>query len=394
MHHLAEHGVAAHWQYKETGKGSKSRDKARSRDLERFSWLRQIMDWQKETKDPREFMASLRFDLFADEVYVFTPQGQVKELPEGATPVDFAYLIHTEVGDHCTGAKVNGKLVPLATKLRNGDTIEILTDGQRHPSRDWLKFVKTGKARSRIKHFIRTEERERSISLAKEMLEKEGRKMGINVQKALHDGLFEPLAGEFSYNTVEDLLSAVGYARITPRKVLNRLLPKEEPEPAEKEKPPHEPPPPKKTSDSVRIKGVDNVLVRYAQCCDPLPGEPIVGYITRGRGVTVHTADCPHVMNFEEERLIDISWEGEEDKPYPAKISIKCDNKKGTLARIAEHLSRKDVNIDSGTFISNEDGSSELVFKIEVRNSSHLYETMESLSRLENVLDVSRMTVS
>ncbi|RQD75459.1 bifunctional (p)ppGpp synthetase/guanosine-3',5'-bis(diphosphate) 3'-pyrophosphohydrolase, partial [Desulfonatronospira sp. MSAO_Bac3] len=223
MHKMAEFGVASHWRYKEDGK-----NRFKDKDAERFSWLRQILDWQEELKDPREFMASLRFDLFEDEVYVFTPRGEVKELPEGATPIDFAYMIHTEVGDRCAGAKVNGKLVPLNTVLKNGDTVEIITDPHRHPSRDWLRLVKTAKARTRVKQWIRNEERQQSIALAKEVLEKEGRKMGININKVLKQGQLQPIAADFSYKSVDDLLSAVGYARITPRQVLNRLLPREE----------------------------------------------------------------------------------------------------------------------------------------------------------------------
>ncbi|WP_029893303.1 RelA/SpoT family protein [Desulfohalovibrio reitneri] len=389
MHRMAEFGVAAHWQYKESGKGMKTKD------LEKFTWLREIVDWQKETKDPKEFMSSLRFDLFSDEVYVFTPRGDVKELPEGATPVDFAYLIHSEVGDHCSGAKVNGKLSPLSTKLKNGDTVEIITNTSRHPSRDWLEFVKTGKAISRIKHFLRTEERERSIALAKEMLEKEGRRLGINFNKVLQSGDLQPVAEEYSYKTVDDLLSAVGYSRLTPKKVLNRLLPKNtEPEPEQQPQPTQEEARQRPSSDKVRIKGVDDVLVRYAQCCDPLPGEPIVGYISRGKGVTVHTADCPNVKNFEAERVMPIAWEGEEDKPYPAKISIKARNLQGVLAQIADILAQQGVNIDSGTFLSNEDNTSDIVFKVEVRDRAHLYETIDRLSALDQVLDVSRMVLA
>ncbi|EPR37327.1 metal dependent phosphohydrolase [Desulfovibrio sp. X2] len=387
MHKLAELGVAAHWQYKESQLGMKSRD------MEKFSWLRQILDWQKETKDPRDFMANLRSDLFSDEVYVFTPRGDVKELPEGATPVDFAYLIHSQVGDHCSGAKVNGKLVPLSSKLTNGDTVEVFTDSSRRPSRDWLKFVKTAKAISRIKHFIRTEERERSILLGREMLEKEGRKMGVNFAKVLQSGDLEPIAEEYSFKSVEELLSAVGYSRITPKKLLHRLLPKEpeEEKPAAAEEAPKAAPLP---MDKVRIKGVDDVLVRYAQCCDPLPGDPIVGYITRGRGVTVHTADCPNVKNLEPERLLSIAWEGQEDKPYPAKISIKAKNVPGALAQVAEVLAEQGVNIDTGTFISSEDHTSDVILTIEVRDSAHLYATIDRLSSLDKVLGVSRLSLA
>jgi GTP pyrophosphokinase len=391
MHQLAEYGVAAHWKYKEGG------EKLKEKDAERFSWLRRILDWQQELKDPREFMASLRFDLFQDEVYVFTPGGEVKELPEGATPVDFAYMIHSEVGDRCAGAKVNGRLVPLNTRLKNGDVVEIITDPHRHPSRDWLKFVKTAKARTRIKHWIRNEERETSIALGREVLEKEGRKLGLNIPKILREGKLEEVAHEFSYKSEEDLLSAIGYARITPRQILNRLLPKEGPkteqerlEAAQREEKERLKRPRK---DGVRVKGIGDVLLRFAKCCNPVPGDPIVGYISRGRGVTIHTTDCPNVERMEPERMLEVAWEVGVEKAFPAKIKIICKNEKGVLALISKLLADEDVDIDSGSFRSNVDGRSELVFTILVHNSTHLYRAIESMRKLEPVLEVTRMTV-
>lgn len=395
MNRLAEEGVAAHWKYKERERG-----KFNPKDVERFTWLRGIMDWQRELKDSREFVANLRFDLFQDEVYVFTPKGEVKELPEGATAVDLAFLIHTAVGEHCAGAKVNGRLVPLETPLKNGDTVEIITDKNRHPNRDWLKFVKTAKARTRIKHFIRTEERVRSIALGREMLEKQGRKDGVNIQKAIKDGSMLGVARDLSLPGVEDVLSAVGYARITPKKVISRLLPKREGDEGEAQlkleasaadalaaaK--------SKAGEGVRIKGVDNVLVRLAQCCNPVPGDPIVGYISRGRGVVVHTHNCPNVPNLESERLLQVNWEGEKEQPYPAGLSILAKNQKGVLGQISQMLADEGVNIDSGTIHSNIDGTTELVFRVEVRDSSHLYRTIDRLSRLDQVLAVKRQAVT
>ena len=398
MHRLAEEGVAAHWKYKE-----REKSKFNPKDVERFQWLRQIMDWQRELKDSREFVTNLRFDLFQDEVYVFTPKGDVKELPEGATSVDLAFLIHTAVGEHCAGAKVNGRLVPLETPLKNGDTVEIITDKNRRPNRDWLKFVKTAKARTRIKHFIRTEERVRSIALGREMLEKQGRKDGVNIQKAIKDGAMLAVARELSLPGVEDVLSAVGYSRITPKKIIGRLLPKREGE--EAETPPAKAeqhvapaegvaPGKSKPSDGVRIQGVDNVLVRLAQCCNPVPGDAIVGYISRGRGVVVHTHDCPNVRNLEAERLIQVNWEGEKEQPYPAGLSILAKNQKGVLGKISQVLAEEGVNIDSGTIHSNVDSTTQLVFRIEVRDSSHLYRTIERISRLEQVMAVKRQAVT
>jgi GTP pyrophosphokinase len=400
MARIAEYGVAAHWQYKEVGKGSKRAKGAGTRDAERYTWLRQIMDWQRELSDPREFMSSLRLEMFQEEVYVFTPNGDIKELPEGATPVDFAYAIHSEVGDKCAGAKVNGRIVPLHSALKNGDSVEIITDKNRMPSRDWLKFVKTAKARTRIKQYIRTVERERAISLAREMLEKEGRRVGINVQKAIKEGDFIKLVESFNCGSVDDLLTQVGFSRFTPRKVIKKLYavihgesvdlrktrPKEEEVPATpetKKKP---------KTDGLQISGVDNVLVRFASCCSPLPGEPIIGYITRGRGVTVHRIDCHNVKNFEDERLLSVSWEGVEDKPYPAKIKIKCLNKTGMLGKICTMLAELDVNIDSGSFESKVDGTSVLEFTVEVKDLDQLYSALARVKALKAVKEALRVS--
>ena len=383
MHQLAENGVAAHWSYKEHGS-------KKAQDAERFSWLRQILDWQGDLKDSRDFMSTLSLDLFQDEVYVFTPRGQVKELPEGATPVDFAYTIHTEVGNHCAGAKVNGRIVPLNTPLKNGDTVEVITDASRNPSRDWLQFVKSGKARSRIKHWIGTEERARSLALAKELLEKEGRRMGINVGKAIKAGEFEPVVKEFSFRQLDDLFSAVGHGRLTARQVLRKLLPKEEQKPEERKQADKQPKP-KDASDAISIKGVDGVLIRYAQCCNPLPGDPIVGYISRGLGVTIHTQDCPNVANMEPERLIDVSWGGEEEsKVLPARIKLLCKNQSGVLGMVSSLLAKEGVNIDSGSFKSAVDGMSELDFVIEVKTTTQLYGIIEKLRKLDAVQEVTR----
>ncbi len=395
MHKLAEYGVAAHWSYKEKGSV-----KTASRDQERYAWLRQIMDWQKDEADPKEFMKSLRFDLFKDEVYVFTPRGEVRELPEGATPVDFAYLIHSEVGDHCAGAKVNGRLVPLSRKLRNGDAIEIITDKNRRPSRDWLKFLKTAKARTRVKHFIRTEERARAIALGMEMLEKEGRRMGVNAPRAAKEGLLDPVAEHFSFKGVEELYASVGYSRLTPRQVLNRLVPNLEDEERkdvqkkrgkDKDRDEEVRKAPEKVSEKISIKGVDDVLVRFAKCCNPVPGDAIIGFISRGRGVTIHTTDCPNVQTMEPERLLAVAWEGQQDQPFPARIRVVCKNVRGMLSRIATTLEQADVNIDSGHFSSGVDGNSDIELTVEVRDVDHLYHTLTKLSALDHVLEAVRV---
>ena len=388
MDRLAEHGLASHWLYKEGGR-------VKAKDVAQFNWLREMLDWTKLESDSKEFLRSLRFDLFKDEIYVFTPRGAVKELPEDATPVDFAYQIHTQVGDRCAGSKINGKLMPLSTPLKSGDTVEIITAPNRHPSRDWLKFVKTAKARTRIQHFIRTEERARSISLGKEMLEKQGRRLGVNFQKAVKEGLLLPVARELNFTTADDLISAVGYARVTPRKVLNLLLPKtDEGEGAHIQKTEHRPAEHKPTkADSIVIKGVDDMLVRFAKCCNPVPGDPVIGYISRGRGVAVHTADCPTISQMEPERLLPVYWEGsEEGQPFPARIHIISDNRRGVLARIAGALDSGGVNIDSGTIRSLVDGHSEIEMVIEVSDVAQLLFTLDRLRKVEHVLEVSRVT--
>ncbi len=391
MDRLAEHGLASHWLYKEGGR-------VKAKDVREFTWLREMLDWQKLESDSREFLRSLRFDLFKDEIYVFTPRGAVKELPENATPVDFAYQIHTQVGDRCAGAKVNGKLVPLSTPLKSGDTVEIITDPARHPSRDWLKYVKTAKARTRVQQFIRTEERARSISLGKEMLEKLGRRLGVNIQKALKEGSLAKVAQELRFAGVDELMSAVGYARVTPRKVLNFLLPKPgEGQAQPVEEAPH--PAPKQAEQpskatSISIKGVDDILVRFAKCCNPVPGDPIIGYISRGRGVAVHTMDCPTVSQMEPERLIPVYWEGrdKEEAPFPARIRLLCMNTRGVMAKVAAMLDASGVNIDSGHIRSTVDGRSEIEMVIEVTDVAQLLMVLGKLHKVENVLEVSRMT--
>ena len=386
MDRLAENGLASHWLYKE---GSR----VKAKDVRQFNWLREMLDWQKMESDSREFLRSLRFDLFKDEIYVFTPKGEVKELPEEATAVDFAYQIHTEVGNRCVGAKVNGKLVPLSTHLHSGDMVEILTDPHRHPSRDWLKFVKTAKARTRIQHYIRTEERARSISLGRDMLEKQGRKVGVNINKALKEGELAKIAQEMNFPSTDELFSAVGYARITPQKVLRLMLPKEGEEKAPEEKPqPREHAPQK--SDSVVIQGMRDVMVRYAKCCNPVPGDAIVGYISRGRGVTIHTSDCPTIQEMEPERLIAVQWEGGQDSlPYPARIRIVAANAKGVLGKIAMALAEENVNIESGNVRSLMENKSELDFVVEVNDAAHLYHVIDKLRALETVEEVSRAHV-
>ncbi|MDR2851302.1 MAG: bifunctional (p)ppGpp synthetase/guanosine-3',5'-bis(diphosphate) 3'-pyrophosphohydrolase [Desulfovibrio sp.] len=385
MHKQAEHGVAAHWVYKENGR-------IHSRDLEQFSWLREIFERQSEEADSREFMRSLKMDLFKDEVYIYTPAGDIKELPEGAMPLDFAYLIHTQVGQHCAGAKVNGRLVPLHTELKNGDCVEIITDSARNPNRDWLKLVKTAKARNRIQHYLRTEERTHAIALGREMLEKEGRKVSLNVGKALKDGHLALVAHDLNYENVDELVAAVGYAGVTPRRVLNRLYAVLHPE----EVAATVAPPSvakdggQRKSEGVTVSGVNDVLMRFAKCCNPVPGDAIVGYISRGMGISVHRNDCPNVAHMEIERILSVHWSNGEQKPYEAGIFIIAKNEHGVLAAVTQILAKNKVNITELTLETRVDGRANLHFTVEVGNSTQLYELIEAIRVLPFILEVVR----
>jgi GTP pyrophosphokinase len=387
MHRQAEHGVASHWLYKESGRID-------PKAMHQFTWLREIFERQRDEADAKEFMHSLRLDLFKDEVYVYTPRGDVKELPEGASPLDFAFLIHTEVGMRCAGAKVNGKLVPLGAALKNGDTVEIITDPGRHPSRDWLKLVKTAKARSRIQQYIRTEERARAVALGREMLEKEGRKLNLNVAKAAKEGQLTIIAQDMSLDSADDLCASVGYAHNTPRKVLNKLYALLRPQEAVPAPQPITPVKGKESSprkqEGVGVTGVDGVLLRFAKCCNPVPGDPIVGYISRGMGITVHTFDCVNVPNMEPERLISVNWDGEVDKPFPARIHMLARNERGVLASVTQVFVKYNVNIDEFAAHSQVDGRSQMNCTLEVRNTVQLYQIIDELRKLPAVLEVIR----
>ncbi len=389
MNNMAEHGVAAHWMYKERNHA------IAMQDMPQFQWLRDLMERQRDEADSREFMSSLRMDLFNDEIYVFTPRGAVKRLPKGATSIDFAFLIHSDVGAHCVGAKINGKLEPFATPLKNGDMVEIITDKNRHPHRDWLKIVKTAKARSRIQHYLRTEERVAAVALGKELLEKEGRKMDFNVTRAAKDGRLQIVVPEFSLNALDDLFAAVGTGRLTPKKVIQKLIsilnPRQE-SAAESAPAPKTDGTPKKPADGITIKGIEETLIHFAKCCKPVPGDQVVGFISRGRGVIVHTANCPHVQNLESERLISVNWNNEESKPFPAEVSVVGLNEKGLLAKISLAFAQQDVNINALQIKSTVDGRSQMDFTVEVRDAVHLYQTIDKLRTIEHVLEVRRGT--
>lgn len=390
MNDFAEHGVASHWLYKEHNKNHA----IKAGDMPQLQWIRDILERQRDEADSREFMSTLRLDLFSNEIYVFTPKGLVKQLPDGATPLDFAFLIHTDVGSHCVGAKVNGKLVPLSTQLKSGDTVEIITDKNRYPSRDWLKLVKTSKARSKIQNYLRTEERGKAIALGRDMLEKEGRKMGINVIRAVKDGTLSELISEFSSSSIDDLFANVGYAKFTPKKILTKLQSLIDPKTVEPL--PQETQTKASTADNkdhtggIVVKGIDDTLVHFAKCCKPVPGDQVIGFISRGRGVIVHLSNCPHLLDLESERLISVTWQNEEPRPFPATIKVTAKNEKGMLAAIATEIANFDVNIQGLILTTTIDAKAEVDFTVEVTDAVHLYQLMDKIRKLPDIYEVVR----
>jgi guanosine-3',5'-bis(diphosphate) 3'-pyrophosphohydrolase len=385
MHRIAEEGIAAHWRYKDEGGGSDS-------EQDRFAWLMRLSEWVRDTKDPSEFMQSLRLDLYPDEIFVFTPGGEVKELPKGATPIDFAYTIHTEVGHTCVGAKVNGRMVPLRSQLNTGDQVAITTQKGHTPSKDWLNFVVTSRARSKIKAFIREQERAQAVVLGRDLLDREFRKHNLTLAATIREGKLDPVLESFSYKDPDLLLAAIAYGKISPRLVVNRLQPKDQEEKKERQsfikrslnafrKRPH---------DGIKVKGVDDILVRYAKCCDPLPGDPIVGYITRGRGVTIHTKSCKHIDTIDPERLVDVEWDQAEDALHQVRIKITSSGQAGTLADVAAVLKKREVNILEADIRTSEDQKGISRFLIQVHDIHQLTQVLRELKRIKNVYQVSR----
>ena len=389
MNRIANEGIASHWLYKEGARPSA----VDVQETQRFSWLRELMEWNKEWRDLKGFLDVAKIDFYPDEVYVFTPMGAVKVFPRGSTPVDFAYEVHTEVGHRCVGARVNGKLVPLRYELQNGDTIEILTAANHHPSKDWLKFVKTTKAINRIRHWMKAEERERSISLGKELCEREFRKKGINFNNLVNSRELLDVARAFSMRTVDDLLASVGYHKMTPSQVMNRFLPAAVEETQEKddfipvEKRKSAPP-----DEGVKVRGVDDVMMRMAKCCNPLPGEEIVGYITRGRGITVHRLSCRNLGKGDLERKIEVQWDSEKGQTYPVDLKVLYSGERGMLATLSGVIGQFDakvvgINLDPKT---NDLNACRLT--IEVKDTKHLNRVILALKAEKGVYQVYRHT--
>jgi GTP diphosphokinase / guanosine-3',5'-bis(diphosphate) 3'-diphosphatase len=387
MDMVANEGIAAHWLYKE----GKPTENVNEEETRRFSWLRELLEWNREWRDPKGIFEAVKVDLYPDEVYVFTPHGEVKALPKGSTPVDFAYEVHSEVGHRCVGARVNGKLVPLRYEMQNGDTIEILTAANHHPSKDWLKFIKSTKARNRIRHWIKAEERERCIALGRELCEKEFRKKGLNFNSYINSPELLEVARNFSLRGVDDLLASIGYYKVSPVQVIGKLpLASDEPEEPRDEVFPIERRKISRPDEGVRVRGVDDVLIRIAKCCNPVPGEPIAGYITRGRGITVHRIDCRNIGELELERQIDVQWDSGEENVYPVDLRVAYSGTKGMLAVLSGVLGQLDAGIIDVHMESQGGGSNRCRLKIEVKDTEHLQRVMSALRAEKGVYQVQR----
>ncbi len=385
MHRTAEEGIAAHWAYKE---GKATLDETE----QQFLWLRQLLDWGQDLKDSREFLDTVRFDLFPEEVYVFTPKGDVKALPRGSTPIDFAFSIHTDVGLHCAGARVNGRIVPLRYELRNGDIVEIVTAATQHPSRDWLKIVKSSRARSRIKAWIKNEERVRSIGLGKELLDRELRKLGKGGRLKLET--FPQVLQHYGVASEEDLCAAIGYGKISPRQAVLKLLPPEQAQAIVEEETKDRKPVIPAGAEGIRIDGVDDILIHFAKCCNPLPGDEIIGFITRGRGVTIHSADCPNIIafRFDRERQIDVQWDDRVKMPHQVKILVTIgQDRPGLLAEISTAISSTNTNIAQAEIKVTEDKRGLNTFVLEVVDLKQLQVAMQAIRRVRGVMGVERI---
>jgi GTP pyrophosphokinase len=393
MHRMAEEGVAAHWKYKEGRIGSQKDERC-------FQWMRTLLENQKEVRDPREFIENLKVELYPEEVYAFTPKGQVKAFPRGATPVDFAYAIHTDVGHQCVGARVNGKMVPLRTRLKNGDIVEVITQTGHKPSRDWLNFVVTSHARYKIKHLIRLEERARALDLGKKVFDKELRRYDVSAKGLFDTEAFAKALSDAGVKTADDLFALIGYGTLSAKQLLGKLVPAER----LKEKPPDGivASVVKRAfgggaSEKIRVRGADDVLVFRARCCNPIRGEKIVGYITRGKGVSVHSATCPNVVNllYDAERRIDVEWEKEASQgpamAYEVKLAIDVEERKGVLADVSARIADMNTNIrNMEARASAGVEHARIDVTIEINDLQHLERVIKSLKSVKGVLDVER----
>jgi len=387
MNRVAESGIAAHWKYKEGSIATQA-------DHKQFTWLQQLLDWQKNLKDPQEFLESVKMDLFPDDVYVFTPRGEVKSFPKGATIIDFAYSIHSEIGEKCVGARVNGKMVPLRYQLKNGNIVEITTSAKQHPNKDWLKFVKTSRAKTKIRQWIRTEEREEGINFGRTILEKALQQEGLGQINVLKSEQIAAVAKELSFHSVEDLIAQIGFGKTSPRQVVGRIKPRLDIKADRsqglvskmvnrfrKPRPEH----------GIKVNGVSDMLIHFAKCCSPLPGERVVGFITRGRGITIHLESCAHIQNADPDRLVPISWDPTTKESYSASLRVTSVERKGILADISTIISQKDANIIHAEVKTTVDNKGISFFTLEVESYKQLQDIVSAIKKVKNVLIVERL---
>ena len=383
MHRVAEEGIAAHWRYKE-GKDFEFTE------IQGFGWLRQLLEWQQNLEDPQEFLHSIKEDLFPEEVYVFTPKGDLRNFPKGANVIDFAYRIHSDIGHRCSGARVNGRLVSLRYILRSGDTVEIIRTHQQTPSRDWLKLVKTPRAKARIRNWIKAQQRERSVDLGRELLEGDLNQYQLDYAALRGEGKIEAIARELGTKNEEGLLASVGYGKISPLQILTRLVPPEKLESGNKKSEGalgrlFRMVGGQRRDQGLKVKGLGDVLVRFGQCCHPLPGEDVIGFITRGRGVTVHVSSCPTVLESDPQRKVDVSWEDEGQTLRPIKIEVSCVDRPGLLADISSAITSSKVNIARAYIRTFPDQKALNTFEIMITNSDELNRVLRSITKVKGV---------
>lgn len=386
MHEVAEQGIAAHWKYKERGPLD-------AREERRFQWMRRLLDWQQEVKDAREFLQTVKIDLYPEEVYTFTPKGEVKAFPRGATAIDFAYSVHTEIGHRCSGARINGRLVPIKTELKNGDVVEIITTPSQHPSQDWLSYVRTSHARHKIRHWLNAEERRRSMSLGRAMVEREARRHKLSLRALGARPELPGVLKSLGCESLEDLYTHVGYGRSTPQQILEALL-----TPADEEKQPAEGRAVRRRrvtrGPKVRVGGARDFMVTLASCCRPIRGDAIVGYITLGKGVSVHAETCPNVENlmFDPNRRIDVAWEREPDEIFEVTIVVHTEDRTGILATLTSVIAEEKTNIRDVQARTTDEGKGRITFTLEVRDREQLDEILSRLRRTAGVHRVERST--
>lgn len=403
MNLIAEKGIAAHWSYKEESRGGQA---AGNDAISKYNWLRDLVSLHQQSVDSDEFLENVKSDLFESEIYVFTPKGDVKEFPEGATPIDFAYSIHTDLGDRIVAARINGKLVSLKYKLKNGDTIDIITSKNQSPSKDWLNYCVTSKAKAKIRTFVKNEQRQRAQNLGKELIEKTFRKEGMNYQKHLQGPEYEKFLVDHGAANTEELFVRVGYGKITPRTVVKALVPTETKSDdsghADEEsgflqkairaaigkK--------KRTQSLIRVDGMEDVLVRYAKCCHPIPGDPILGFITLGRGIVIHRADCPKAYEFDQDRRIDVEWNKSKDEAVERQVKLRvlCHDNSGLLKEMTEVFHQVGVNILNAQIKTTRDDKAVCIFDVNVKDTNHLSQVIEAMQKLKGVIGVTRMTSS